>query len=67
MSTYNEAGQVHVRLKMLLSQYAWYSSSLVVSASDGYSVLVLVKRLDNQVRKVIPQVIDGVDIRTDLQ
>ena len=67
MATYTEAGQVHVQLKMTLSNFAWYHSSLIVSSSDGYSVLVLVRKLDNQVRKVIPQVINGVSIRTDLQ
>lgn len=66
MATFKEANQVRLSLKMKLSQYAWYNSSHVISDSDGYSVIVEVKRIDNSVRKLIPPVIDGVDIKAEL-
>jgi hypothetical protein len=65
MATYKEAHQVRIALKMKLSQYCWYTSSTVVSNDGDYSVVVVVKKLDNQVRKIIPPVVNGISVRTD--
>lgn len=65
MSTFHEANQVRLALKMKLSQYAWYNSSVVLSSEDGYSILVRVKQVDNKVRKIIAPVIDGVSIKVE--
>jgi hypothetical protein len=65
MSTFKEANQVRLQLKMQLSVHSWYSSSTVISDDDGYAVVVLVKRLDNKTRKIIPPVIDGISVRTE--
>lgn len=67
MATFKEANQVRISLKMKLSVYSWYSSSAVMSESDGYSVLVTVKKLDNHVRKLVAPVIEGVSIKTELE
>lgn len=67
MATFREANHVRVSLKMKLSQYAWYSSSAVVTEPDGYSVVVHVKHLDNKVRKLITPVVDGVSIKAELE
>lgn len=66
MSTFKEANQARLSLKMKLSQFAWYNSSVVSSSSDDYYVLISVSRIDNGVRKIIPQVVNGVSIRTEL-
>jgi hypothetical protein len=65
MSTFYEANQVRLGLKMKLSVHYWYSSSRVASANDGFGVVVSVKQLDNTVRKTVPQVVDGISIRTE--
>jgi hypothetical protein len=62
-----EANQVRLALKMKLSNYAWYSSSAVTSAEDGYSIVVVVKVLNNQVRKLIPPVVNGISIKTEVE
>lgn len=67
MATFREANQVRISLKVRLSQYAWYSSSAVMTDSDGYSIVIHVKHLDNQVRKLIAPVINGVSIKTELE
>jgi hypothetical protein len=67
MATFSGANQVRLGLKMKLSQYAWYSSSLVVPDSDGYSVVIAVKHLDNKVRKIIAPVIEGVSVKTEVE
>jgi len=67
MVTFSMANQVRLSVKMKLSQYAWYSSSLVVPESDGYSVIVSVKRLDNQIRKIISPVVNGVSVKTEVE
>ena len=67
MSTFREANQARLMLKMKLSNYAWYSSSRVVPDNDGYSVVVGVQKLDNQVRKLISPVVIGVSIKTEVE
>lgn len=67
MATFSEANQARLSLKMKLSQYSWYSSSAVVSETDGYSIVVAVKVLDNRVRKLIPPVIEGVGVKTEME
>ena len=66
MSSFFEAQQVRAQLKMKLSLYSWYRSLTIISDSEGYLVLVGVKRIDNSIRAVIPQVIDGVSIKTEI-
>jgi hypothetical protein len=63
---FRDAHQVRLQLKMKLSNYAWYKSSVVLPDTDGYIVMISVSHLDNQVRKLISPVIDGVDIRTEV-
>lgn len=65
MSTFKEANQVRVALKMKLCNHAWYSSSTVLSVDDGYCVVVTVKEVTNAVRKAVPPVIDGVTIKVE--
>lgn len=67
MATFRDANQVRISLKIKLSNYAWYSSSAVASTDDGYYVVIHVSRLDNQIRKVISPVINGVNIKTELE
>lgn len=67
MTTFSEANQARLALKMKLSQYSWYSSSTVVTADDGFTIVVGVKALDNKVRKMIPPVIDGIGVRTEVE
>lgn len=65
MATFMEANRARLELKMKLSHFAWYHSSAVASENDGYAVVITVKHIDNQVRKIIPQVILGVNIKTE--
>jgi len=67
MATFTTANQVRLMLKMKLSHYAWYVSSMIVPETDGYSVIVSVKRIDNQIRKLISPVIDGVSVKTEVE
>ncbi len=67
MSTFSEANQVRLVLKMKLSQHSWYSSSTVISIDDGFGVLIGVSRIDNQIRKLISPVIDGVTVKTEVE
>ncbi len=67
MSNFSEANQARLTLKMKLSVYSWYSSSTVVSDDDGYSVVIGVKVLNNQVRKLVPPVVNGISIKTAVE
>lgn len=65
MATFMDANRTRLELKMKLSNYAWYHSSAIISETDGYAVLVTVKHIDNQVRKIIPPVVNGVNVKTE--
>ena len=66
MKTFREANQIRAALKMKLSNYAWYNSSNIMYEQDDYCIVVHVRSLDNQIRKIIPPVLDGVSIRTEI-
>jgi hypothetical protein len=65
MTTFNAANQVRLALKMKLSKFYWYDGSLVINQSDGYAVVIVVKYLDNNIRKLISPVIDGVSVKVE--
>lgn len=67
MSTFNEANQVRLMLKMKFSQYAWYSSSVTFNVDDGFGVIISVNYLDNSVRKLVAPVVNGVVVKTELE
>ena len=67
MAIFSEAHQVRMSLKMKLSNHSWYNWSSIVTESDGYSVLINVKKINNFVRKIIPPIINGVGIRIELE
>lgn len=67
MSTFSEANQVRLALKMKLSQYAWYNSSTVVTIDDGFAIVIGVKQMDNIVRKLVPPVVNGISIKTEVE
>ncbi len=69
MNTYKEANQAKTALKMTLSNYGWFKGAHVGPDENGASfcVVVSVSRLDNGVRKVIPNVFEGVSVKTELE
>jgi hypothetical protein len=67
MTTFKEANQARLAIKMKLSIYSWYSASSVITDNDDYCVSVNVKKLDNQVRKLIPPVFDGIVVKTEVE
>lgn len=67
MSTFSDANQVRLLLKMKLSVYAWYNSSTVVSIDDGFGVVVGVKQMDNSIRKLVPPVVNGVSVKAEVE
>lgn len=66
MSTFQEANQTRTILKMKLAIYSWYRSSAVSSSSDGWGIVVMVSKIDNKIRKLIPQVVNGVSVKTEV-
>ena len=67
MSTFSDANQVRLQLKMKLSVYAWYNSSTVISVDDGFGVVIGVKHMDNSIRKLIPPVVNGVSVKAEVE
>jgi hypothetical protein len=67
MATFKEANQVHVFLKMKLAIYSWYRGSAVSNVSDGWGVIISVREINNKVRKLIPPVIEGISVKTEVE
>jgi len=69
MNTFKEANQAKTALKMTLSNYGWFKNMSIASDEKGCSfcVVVSVSKLDNSVRKVIPNVFEGVSVKTELE
>lgn len=66
MATLKEANHARAGLKMKLSRFWWYSASEVLPGKGDYYIVVIVKQLNNFVRKHIPSVINGVSIKSEL-
>lgn len=67
MATFREAEKARVSLKMKLSNYSWYKYSTISTCNDGFNIVVTVSTIGNQVRKVVPNVVDGVSVKTELE
>ena len=52
---------------MLLSNYSWYCNSVVYFDSSEYGILVNVKEINNNTRKIIPQVFNSVNIKVEVE
>lgn len=63
MITFNEANQVKYKLKMKLSNYAWFNSILVSPSENGYDIIVGVNKINSFIKNQIPKDIKSVKIR----
>ena len=67
MSTFLEANQARYLLKMNLVNYWWFRNATVIAGDDGYDVVITTSKIDNLVRKTVPQVLNGVGIKVELE
>ncbi len=67
MTTFREAYQVRLALKMKYSQHAWYSSSVVFAVDDGFGVVIEVSQMNDKIRKLISPVVNGVSVRAEVR
>jgi hypothetical protein len=67
MATFKDANQIRTVLKMKLAKYSWYKGSAVCGVSDGWGIVVTVKKVDNKVRKLIPPVVEGISVKTEVE
>lgn len=65
MATYMEANQARLALKMKLNVYYWYNTATIASSDGEYHVIVCVKKINDKIRKIIPQVYNGVFVKTE--
>ena len=63
MTTFKEANQIRVKLKMKLSDYSWYSSSSILSSSEDYYIAVFVKKINEDIKNIIPKNIKNLPIK----
>ena len=66
MSSFSEANQAKLALKMNLSNYAWYHGIAVEADGQDWCVLVRVDHMDTAVRKIIPMIHNGIVIKVDI-
>ena len=65
-TTFHSANQARLSLKLLLSNYSWYSGSSVETEGADYCVVVYLESIDNSIRKIIPSVHNSVSVKTDV-
>lgn len=63
MTTFFEATQAKLILKMSLSNYSWYEGISVIFEKDKFLVLVSVSKINNMVKKIVPNKVDDVIVR----
>jgi hypothetical protein len=65
MATFTEANRVRAGVKMLLSNFSWFEAARVVESHGDHIIVVHTSKLDNAVRRTVPVVIDGIEVRTE--
>jgi hypothetical protein len=65
MSSFSEANQVKLSLKMSLSKYFWYDSITLGTDNENWCVVVSVNKLDSSVKKLIPNTLQGIPVKID--
>lgn len=66
MTSFKEANLARISLKIPFSHYSWVKGLAVEADGDGFCVVVYVTHIDNQIRKTIPSVHDGVSIKIEV-
>lgn len=63
MTSFSEANQAKLALKMSLHLHSFFKTILITSEDNEYSVIVFVDQLNDNVRKIVPNVHNGVSIK----
>lgn len=63
MTTFFEATQVKLILKMKLSNYSWYEGASVIFEKDKFLVLISVSRINKKVKKTVPNQVNNVIVK----
>lgn len=66
MSSFNEANQAKLSLKMLLHFYSFFQNISVEADEIGYDVVVTVSKMDAKIRKIIPMVHKNVIVKVNV-
>lgn len=66
MATFTEAEQARLSLKMNLSHYAWHNGSSIAYEEGDFIIILQVSKLNNDMKKIIPIVHNGVSVRVDV-
>lgn len=66
MSSFSEANQAKLSLKMLLHFYSWFQSISVEAEEAGYNVIVTVSNMDAKIRKIIPMLHKNVIVKVNV-
>ena len=63
MPTFKDANQARVSLKMYLSNYSWYSNSVVFISNEGYQIGIVVRKNDHTIKNIVPQSMRGIAVK----
>ena len=63
VATFSQSNQARLILKMALSNYSWYNDCFVIFDNVGYYVLVGTSRLNDSIKKLIPQKVGNVIVK----
>ncbi len=62
MHSFIEVNKTRTTLKMNLSNYSWYLGSRVELRNGELTIKVLVKKINDKIKKIVPHILDGIEI-----
>lgn len=66
MNSFQDVNQVRVALKMKLSKYAWYCGSHCSMVKNNLHIKVSVSEINDTVRKIVPKIVNGIEIKLEV-
>jgi len=69
MTTFFDANQARLKLKMILSNYCWYKGSCIIMDKDenNFVILINVSDMSDNIFKIIPKLFDGFKTKIGLE
>lgn len=62
--TYSDINQARVSLKMILANYSWFDSVVIVNR-DGWLLEVQINRSDSKIKDIVPNVHKDVPVHVN--
>jgi hypothetical protein len=63
MTSFFEADQARLKIKMILINHNWYKHASVVKDDEGFSILIGVSHVNENIRNIISNISNNVTVK----